>query len=107
MMSLLTSIMKQVQGVADFVVIAAMAAVGTLFLAPSWRGKLHYVPAAILLGCIAGFFAEAMFSSTGLGILFTAVVTITAPATIMTMEGKSASEILEAMQSIVKRDKGK
>lgn len=102
---LMEVLIKQIEGMINFALIAVGAALVAFFLSSSWKNKFHYILPAILLGCITGFGVHEITGIYGLGILTAAIATITAPATIAAFEGKTAQQLIEQMRDLIGKKK--
>lgn len=98
-------LLRQVEGMINFALVAIAAALVAFFMAPGWRNKFHYIGPSIILGCVLGFGAQELTGLYGIGIVVAAIATITAPATIAALEGKTIQELVELIRDVTKGKK--
>lgn len=86
----------------EHIVAAFLIAVAATLVVPSWRASKGYFLAAWAVGVVGGLAGQRIGIPPGWDILFTAGAVITAPATILALQGRTLIEVVDLVRDRVR-----
>lgn len=92
--------------IAEFLALSISVSLAALFVLKSWQDNPRWLLAAWLLGPVAGYLTY-MTGIEWLAPIMASIAAITAPATLMRLEGKTMTEVLDEARRTLDKVKGK